>query len=142
MATQFRKDDFLMAIDVVSTDLPVSTELALDRTRLAYERTLMAWIRTATSLITFGFTIYKFFQYLVERGQGVQRDRLIGPRGYGLLMIGIGLFALLLATISHRRNMQALRRKHVHVPYSLAAVLAAAISLLGIFALIVVIFRQ
>jgi putative membrane protein len=131
-----------MATPVVSTDLPVSTELALDRTRLAYERTLMAWIRTATSLITFGFTIYKFLQYIVEKGQVEQRDRLIGPRGYGLFMIGIGLFALLLATISHRRNMQALRRKYVHVPYSLAAVLAAVISLLGFLALIAVIFRQ
>ncbi len=44
-----------------------STTLAVDRTRLAYERTLMAWIRTATSLITFGFTIYKFFQIEVAR---------------------------------------------------------------------------
>jgi hypothetical protein len=26
--------------------------------------TLMAWIRTALSMIGFGFTIYKFFQYL------------------------------------------------------------------------------
>jgi putative membrane protein len=24
----------------------------------------MAWIRTCTSLIAFGFTIFKFFQYL------------------------------------------------------------------------------
>jgi putative membrane protein len=42
--------------------LDTATELAFDRTRAAYERTMMAWIRTATSLITFGFTIYKFFQ--------------------------------------------------------------------------------
>ena len=49
----------------MSTDaLPLSNQLALDRTRLAYERTLMAWVRTATSLISFGFTIYKFFAYL------------------------------------------------------------------------------
>ena len=41
--------------------LPLNNQLALDRTRLAYERTLMAWVRTATSLISFGFTIYKFF---------------------------------------------------------------------------------
>lgn len=131
-----------MSTTEASSPLPVATELALDRTRLAHERTLMAWIRTAMSLITFGFTIYKFFQYLVEKGQGEQRDRLIGPRGYGLFMIGIGLFALLLATISHRREMQALRQKYVHVPYSLAAMLAAVIALLGIFAFIVVIFRQ
>jgi putative membrane protein len=44
-------------------DLPMNNRLALDRTRLAYERTLMAWIRTAASLISFGFTIYKFFPY-------------------------------------------------------------------------------
>ena len=53
-------------------NLPIkkdSNELAEDRTNLAYERTalandrtLMAWIRTSTSLISFGFTIYKFFQ--------------------------------------------------------------------------------
>ena len=42
--------------------LDIATKLAFDRTRAAYERTMMAWIRTATSLITFGFTIYKFFQ--------------------------------------------------------------------------------
>ena len=131
-----------MATAVVSTDFPVATELALDRTRLAYERTLMAWVRTATSLITFGFTIYKFFEFLVEKGQGVQRDRLIGPRSYALFMIGIGLIALVLATISQRRNMEALRKKYIHVQYSLAFVLAALISVLGVLALIAVIFRQ
>ena len=43
--------------------LDSSTRLAVDRTRLAHERTLMAWVRTATSLISFGFTIYKFCQF-------------------------------------------------------------------------------
>jgi len=39
-----------------------ATERDFARTRNSYERTTMSWIRTATSLITFGFTIYKFFQ--------------------------------------------------------------------------------
>jgi putative membrane protein len=39
--------------------LDASTRLAAQRTRLAQERTLMAWIRTCTSLIAFGFTIFK-----------------------------------------------------------------------------------
>jgi len=47
----------------VESVLPDATRLAVDRTRLAFERTMMAWVRTATSLITFGFTVYKFFQF-------------------------------------------------------------------------------
>ena len=39
------------------------TDLAVERSVMAAERTLMAWIRTALSMIGFGFTIYKFFQY-------------------------------------------------------------------------------
>ena len=66
-----------------------ATKLAVDRTRLAHERTLMAWVRTATSLISFGFTIYKFFQFLRE-GQPSARQEMIGLRAFAMLMIGIG----------------------------------------------------
>ena len=75
--------------------LDTGTRLAVDRTRLAYERTMMAWIRTAASLISFGFTIYKFFQ--LELKKPAAADRLIGSRGFALIMIGTGLVALLLA---------------------------------------------
>lgn len=130
-----------MSTTVAKDPLPVATELAMDRTRLAYDRTLMAWVRTATSLITFGFTIYKFFQYMVEKGQD-HRERLFGPRTFGMFMIGIGLFALLFATIDHRRHLQAMRVKYGHVQYSLAAVLAGLISILGILSFLAVVFRQ
>ena len=53
------------------------TALALDRTRLAHERTLMAWARTATSLISFGFTIYKFFQGLERHGERIATPRTV-----------------------------------------------------------------
>ena len=118
-----------------------STILATDRTRLAHDRTLMAWVRTATSLISFGFTIYKFFQYLNEK-QPARPEGILGPRQYALLMIAIGIVALLLATLQHRRDMVVLRKHHPEVPYSLATVLAGLISLLGMVALIAVIFRQ
>src|SRR3989337_955177 len=49
-----------------ATGPSTTTKLAYERTNLAHERTLMSWVRTATSLITFGFTIYKFFQF--EKG--------------------------------------------------------------------------
>ena len=68
--------------------LPDATRLALDRTRMAGDRTLLAWVRTSTSLISFGFTIYKFFQYLRE-SQKVEPAGLLGPRGFALLMISI-----------------------------------------------------
>lgn len=120
----------------------VSTKLALDRTRLAHERTLMAWVRTSTSLISFGFTIYKFFQYLRESGQGGREGRLLGPREYALMMIGIGVVALLLATTQHWHTMRILRAEHPEITYSLATVLAGLVAVLGLAALIAVIFRQ
>src|SRR5262245_32487562 len=115
---------------VAETATPnTSTLLATDRTRLAHDRTLMAWVRTSTSLISFGFTIYKFFQYLQEK-QSVSPDRLLGPREYALMMITIGIVALILATTQHRRDMKALRAEHPEVPYSMATVLAGLISIL------------
>jgi putative membrane protein len=91
--------------------LPDATQLAVERTRLAYERTLMAWVRTATSLISFGFTIYKFFEFLREEGAGTMphADHVLGPRPFALLMILVGLGTLVLATLQHRQHMQMLR---------------------------------
>ena len=70
-------------------ELDVSTKLAFARTCAAYDRTMMAWIRTATSLISFGFAIFKFFQ--LELGTGRQDGRLVGAREFAIIMVGIGL---------------------------------------------------
>jgi putative membrane protein len=117
-----------------------STELAFERTRVAYERTMMAWIRTATSLITFGFSIYKFFQ--LEGLGRAQQGRLIGARGFAFILVSIGLISLLLATIEHRQNIRALGAEYVGRQRSLAVLLAALISILGIIALLAMIFRE
>lgn len=71
-----------------------STDLAFERTMLAHERTLMAWIRTAVSMISFGFTIYKFFQELSKTPEG--QHQLLTPRIVGMIMILFGLLSLLL----------------------------------------------
>jgi uncharacterized membrane protein YidH (DUF202 family) len=52
-----------------SAPLNETTFLAYVRTRHALERTMMAWVRTAASLITFGFSVYKFFQFELNRTQ-------------------------------------------------------------------------
>jgi len=120
--------------------LDVSTRLAFDRTRAAYERTMMAWIRTATSLITFGFTIYKFFQ--IEEPPAGRPNRLIGPHGFAFILVSIGLFSLILATLEYRQNIQMLGAEFAGQRRSLAVMVAALISLLGILALVVIAFRQ
>ena len=121
--------------------LDVGTRLAVDRTRLAHERTLMAWVRTATSLISFGFTIYKFFQ-LEIKAPPPGGEHLVGPRGFALIMIAIGLVALLLSTIDHRRSLQAMRAEFGDIPRSTAAIVAALISLLGLLAFVAVLMRS
>jgi putative membrane protein len=120
--------------------LDIATELAFDRTRAAYERTMMAWIRTATSLITFGFTIHKFFQ--IEAPDRGRQNRLIGPRQFAFILVSIGLFSLILATLEHRQNIRTLGARYAGKQRSLAVLVAASISVLGILALVAIIFRQ
>jgi putative membrane protein len=120
--------------------LDTSTRLAYDRTRLAYENTMMAWVRTATSLITFGFSVYKFFQFDIKRGQEFSGS--VGPREFGLMMITFGLVSLLAGTMQHVVSLRQLRREYPATPRSVAALLAGLVSVLGIVALITVLFRQ
>ena len=119
-----------------------ATSLAVDRTRLAFERTTMAWVRTATSLITFGFSVYKFFQ--LQDHADHPPSRLIGPREFALAMISIGIISLVFATLTNWQSMRTLR---VHyrgepVPRSLAVILGGLLSVLGVLALITVLFRR
>lgn len=112
--------------------------LAIERTRVAYDRTMMAWIRTATSLITFGFTIYKYFQ--IQR-VAPPSERLIGPREFSLILITLGLLSLALAVWHHTQGVLRLRALYPETPRSLAGWLAASVALLGLLALIAVILR-
>jgi putative membrane protein len=100
----------------------------------------MAWVRTATSLITFGFTIYKFFQYMRQQNPE-HLEPVLNPRRFALVLISLGIVSLALATWQHQRDMVWLRSQHPEVPYSLATVLAGLISLFGVLALLAVVFR-
>jgi putative membrane protein len=119
--------------------LDKGTRLAVDRTRLAYERTMMAWIRTAASLISFGFTIYKFFQ--LELKGPAEADTLIGSRGFAIIMICVGLVALILAGIQHRHSLRLMEDTYGPQPRSVAGQVSALVAVLGIFALMGVILR-
>ena len=107
----------------------------MDRTWLAHERTLMAWVRTATSLISFGFTIYKFFEF--EAGKGaIPQNAWLSPRGFAMLMIGTGLIALLLSTIEHSRSLKELHAEFGAPRRSVAGVVAFLIAVVGLMAFV------
>ena len=130
--------------DQTKEPLNISTKLAFDRTRLAHDRTLMAWVRTATSLISFGFTIYKFFQALRE-SQPESEAHLMTPRGVGLVMIGLGVAGLLVATLEYRSQIRELHDTYQQFgPFrrSPAFAVASVISGLGVLGFVLVFLRQ
>lgn len=112
--------------------MDTGTKLAYDRTYLAHERTQMAWVRTSLSLISFGFAIAKFYQYLHEI-QGPDAP-YAGPRTVGMAMIAIGLVALTVANVQHRRALTALSSQCPGLPRSTAGTAAWTIMALGIVA--------
>ena len=119
--------------------LSLSNTLALERTRAAYERTMMAWVRTGTSLITFGFAVYKFFE--IETAGRDIGPRLIGSREFALVLIGIGLLSLVIGMIEHRRDLRVLGKDYPGMPLSGTRLIAMLIAALGALTLLVVIFR-
>jgi len=118
------------------------TDLAFERTLLAHERTLMAWVRTAASLISFGFTIYKFFDYLAQSQKVTQAGERFGPREFAMAMIGIGLVTLVLAIAEHHHSRRVLREAGGEVRRSLAELMALLVAGLGILGLLLAWLRQ
>lgn len=99
----------------------------------------MAWIRTSTSLIAFGFTIFKFFQYQATTER--RREPVLSPWVVGMMMILAGVTGLALAWIQHRQEMKGLKAEAGPMPYSIAGIMAGFIASLGAIALIAVAFR-
>ncbi len=120
---------------------PDQVKLALERTYLAYERTLMAWIRTATSMITFGFGLYKLFFYLHQEKPVTRGEQIFGARIYGICIMGIGVLALVIATWQHRQQLKALRGQYPDAPLSLSLLVATLVASLGVVAFSLGVFR-
>jgi putative membrane protein len=114
---------------------PDNTQLSLDRTWLAHERTLMAWVRTATSMIAFGFTVYKFFQFEGGRQSPIGHG-ILTPRDFALIIVSIGLVSLSLATFQHRKEIKQIAPFLVERRTSLAEVMAGIMALFGILVLV------
>jgi putative membrane protein len=135
-----------------ATPLPSSNELADERTRLALsrtlaamDRTLLAWVRTATSMISFGFTIYKFFQTMRSETANQDVRYLMTPRGVALVLIALGIGSLIVATLEYRGELGQLQREYVrYMPFrrSIAATVALIMCGLGVLGFVLVVLRQ
>jgi len=127
-------DDAAVEPDDPSSNAPehirdVRTPAALVRTALSSELTLMSWVRTSLSLSTFGFSIAKFFQYLVGEGDA---QLTTGPRRLGMVLIMIGVVALVLAIVEHVFRIRRLKEQGLPADASTLLPLGSAGTMLAI----------
>ena len=115
------------------------TDLAVERTVMGAGRTLMAWIRTALSMISFGFTIYKFMQAAVE-GKANSVMQAMGPRRLGLFLIALGVTSVVLGSVEYFQTIKRLdaMSKAQYRPWNFSFIVGVLIGLLGLFLFITI----
>jgi uncharacterized membrane protein YidH (DUF202 family) len=95
------------AVEDVSTELSRRrTGMSFQRTRMSADRTLMSVMRTSLSLISFGFTIYQFFEKLKNAGT---LSAAAGSRNFGQTLVWIGIAMLVVGIVYHVMFMNGLR---------------------------------
>jgi putative membrane protein len=123
------------------------TGMSFQRTRMSADRTLMSVIRTSLSLISFGFTIYQLFEKL--KAQKMVAKAAAG-RNFGSTLVLIGIAMLILGIFYHAQFMKGLRTSMkrdgmIHgdsvFPPSLTLITAVLLLIMGIFAIINMVFR-
>jgi putative membrane protein len=117
---------------------------------MSADRTLMSVIRTSLSLISFGFTIYQVFEKLREHN--VITHAAAG-RNFGVALVALGIVMLVGGIIYHVQFMVGLREERksmtadglIHAqsqfPVSLTLITAVILLLIGVFAIVSMMFR-
>jgi putative membrane protein len=124
--------------------------MSFQRTRMSADRTLMSVIRTSLSLISFGFTIFQVFEKM--RDHNVV-EHVGAARNFGVTLVGLGIIMLIGGIAYHIQFMVHLRRQRIGMmeaglvhgeskfPPSLTLITAMILLLIGIAAIISMIFR-
>jgi putative membrane protein len=125
--------------DVVSD----STKMAVDRTVMAADRSLMAWVRTGLSLLSFGFTIYKFLDYSREQliATGKDLHGISSPKFVGLFMIGMGILSLIFGILENFTTIKGLKGSYDVRRTRYALIMAGMVTLFGLIIFLGIIFQ-
>ena len=83
------------------------SDLGMLRTVMAADRTLMAWVRTSLSMLSFGFTIYKFLDTAVQQNALARPE---SPQRVGLFLAAMGTGSMVLGVLSYWATLKDLRR--------------------------------
>ena len=81
-------------------------------------------------MISFGFTIYKFFQELSKTPEGQQQ--IFTPRIVGMIMILFGLLSLGLAQVQHQIAVKKLKQYYPGTQRSVSSVLSVLVLMFGL----------
>ena len=120
-----------------------ATDMAVERTIMAADRSLMAWVRTGLSLISFGFTIYKFIEYQQQQLQAAGKEVLSfsSPRVFGLIMIGLGILSLVFGSIENVSTVNSYRKHYQFKRINFSLILSAIITFIGIVLFTGIVFK-
>lgn len=93
-------------------------------------------------MISFGFTIFKFFMYLRQSDILSGQLPLQGPRNLGLGLVGLGTFLLGMAIVEYLLYQRWLcKEMKQKFPLSTALLAAIILSIIGVLALFNLLFN-
>jgi|SRR4051812_25469962 putative membrane protein len=137
----------------LSTELAARrTGMAFQRTRLSADQNLMSVIRTSLSLISFGFTIYQFFQRALK-DTVLEVGASHAARNFGRTLVWLGVGMLVIGIVYHVQFMKGLREERLRMrsdgaifgesrfPASFTLIAAIVLLLIGMAAIASVTFR-
>ena len=120
-----------------------STDMAVDRTVMAADRSLMAWVRTGLSLLSFGFTIYKFLDFSREQliATGKDLHGISSPKFVGLYMIGMGILSLIFGILENVTTIKGLSGRYSISRTRYALIMAGMVTLFGLIIFLGIVFQ-
>lgn len=105
---------------------------------MAADRTMMAWVRTALSMLSFGFTIYKFLEDIEGKRKFGGQDL---PQHIGLFLAGVGTLSILLGTLEYWDTLKELNRIEMFSLRRPVLLIALVMSCAGVALFVSIAFR-